>query len=197
MRRVFLLPIGSSGDVNPFLWIGRHLRERGHEVTVVASPYFAGQIESGGLRHVPIGTEDEYHQLIENPAIWHPTKGTPIVLGYAGEVTQRYFDLIQAEAKNDRPLLLAPATAFGARLAREKLGLPLVTVNLQPSIYRSAWDTACFGRGLEFLQRVPRPLRRAFFGFVDYAMDRRVSPGVARACREQGVPPPRNAFRDW
>lgn len=197
MKRIFLLPIGSSGDVNPFLWIGRHLRARGHAVSVIASPYFARSVLAAGLRHVPIGTEQEYHDLTADARIWHPTRGTPLVLRYAGEMTRRYFDLIQAEAGHDRPLLLAPATAFGARLARERLGLPLVTVNLQPSIYRSAWDTACFGRGLGFLQRIPRPLRRAFFQLVDHAMDHQVSPGVASACRAQGVPPPRNAFRDW
>ena len=197
MKRILLLPIGSSGDVNPFLWIGRHLRERGHEVAVVASPFFARHVAAAGLDHLPIGTEDEYHALTEDPVIWHPRRGTPLVLRYAGEVTGRYFDLIRAAAGSDRPLLLAPATAFGARLAREKLGLPLVTVNLQPGIYRSVHDTAHYGRGLEFLPRSPRWLKRAFFQLVDLRIGRAVSPGVARACHAQGVPAPRNAFREW
>jgi UDP:flavonoid glycosyltransferase YjiC (YdhE family) len=197
MKRVLLLPIGSSGDVNPFLWIGRHLHELGHEVTVIANPYFARHVIAAGLRHVPIGSEEEYHALTEDPAIWHPTAGTPLVLRYAGDVTKRYFDLIQSEAGNDRPLVLAPATGFGARLAREKLGLPLVSVNLQPSIYRSVHDTACFGRGFEFFGRLPRWAKHAFFSLVDWRINRELRPGISRACLEQGVKMPRNPFRDW
>lgn len=196
-RRVLLLPIGSSGDVNPFLWIGRILRKRGHDVTVIANPFFARHVAAAGLRLVPMGTEAEYHTLTEEPAIWHPTEGTPLVLGFAGDITKRYFDLIRTEAKDGHPLLIASATGFGARLAREKLGLPLVTVNLQPSIYRSVYDTAYFGRGFGFLQRIPRWAKRAFFKLADTRMNRAVAPGVERACREQGVPSPHNAFRDW
>ncbi|MGH8048803.1 MAG: glycosyltransferase [Chthoniobacterales bacterium] len=197
MSRFILLPIGSSGDVNPFLWTGRHLHERGHDVTVIANPYFARQVESAGLHHVPIGTEDEYHALTDDPKIWHPIAGTTVVLGYAGDITARYFDLIRQTAGNEKPILLAPCTAFGARLAREKLGLPLITVNLQPSIFRSIYETAYFGRGFEYLQTIPRWLKRVMFALIDLKMNRVVSPGVVRACREQGVQPPRNAFRDW
>ncbi len=196
-RRVILLPIGSSGDVNPFLWIGRHLRARGHEVTMIASPYFASSIATAGLNHVPIGTEQEYHDLTDNPAIWKNGQGTEVVLGYAGEVTQRYFDLIAATAGDDRPLILAPAPAFGARLAREKLRLPLVSVNLQPSLYRSVYETPYFGRGYGFLQAIPRWLKRAFNTLIDARMNRVIAPGVNRACRAAGLPSPRNVFRDW
>lgn len=196
-RRVLLLPIGSSGDVNPFLWIGRHLRERGHDVTVIANPYFARSIAAEGLRHVPFGTEQEYHDLTDNPEIWKVGRGTEVVLGYAGNVALRYFETIRSAADGDRPLLMAPAPGFGARLAREKLGLPLVTVNLQPSIYRSVYETAYFGRGYGYLQKIPRWSKRALFRLIDVKMNRGVEPGVLRACREAGAEPPRNAFRDW
>jgi UDP:flavonoid glycosyltransferase YjiC (YdhE family) len=72
-----------------------------------------------------------------------------------------------------------------------------VTVSLQPSLYRSIYDTAYFGRGYEYLQTIPRWAKRAFFKVIDWKMNHAIAPGVTRACREQGVPPPRNAFRDW
>jgi len=196
-RRALLLPIGSSGDVNPFVWMGRHLQERGYSVSVVANPYFARHVTTAGLDFIPLGTEEEYHALTNEAVIWHPRKGTPRVLGFAGEHTRRHFDLIASVAKDERPLLLAPSTAFGARLAREKLGLTLLTVNLQPSIYRSIHETPDFGRGLGFLQRIPRVFRKAFFALVDARMNQVVAPGVLRACRDAGVPAPRNVFRDW
>ncbi|MDD5199497.1 MAG: glycosyltransferase [Terrimicrobiaceae bacterium] len=198
MKRVLLLPIGSSGDVNPFLWIGRLLRARGHEVTVMANPVFGETIRALGLRHLPFGDEAEYHALLDHPDVWHPTKGPRIVLRYAGEVTARYSAAVMREVEaGGAPLILAPATAFGAMLARKKLGFPLVSVNLQPCVLLSVGDTPLLGQGFEWLQKLPTPLKRVFFGIMHARIDSAVGPGVRRACRTAGVRPPRNAFRDW
>jgi len=198
MRRVLLLPIGSSGDVNPFLWIGRQLHARGHEVTVVANPVFGETIRALGLRHLPFGDEAEFHALLDHPDVWHPLKGPPLVLRFAGDVTQRYFDLIAAEMRpDDPPLVLAPATAFGARLAREKFGFPLVSVHLQPCIFLTVGDTPLVGRAFHWLQKLPPWAKRGFFAFIRARIGAEVNPGVRRACRAVGIAPPKNAFRDW
>ncbi len=42
---IILTPIGSGGDVHPFVGVGRALRERGHDVTEVPRPG-AGQTET-------------------------------------------------------------------------------------------------------------------------------------------------------
>ncbi len=197
MRRVLLLPIGSSGDVNPFLWIGKILRARGHEVTVIANPVFAGSIRALGLRHVPFGDEAEYRALLDHPDVWHPLKGPPLVLRYAGDVTGRHHDLVAREIGADHPLVLAPATAFGARLAREQSGFPLLSVHLQPCVFLTVGDTALFAENLGWLQKSPAPLKRAFFGLIRARIGHEVNPGVRRACRAAGIPAPRNAFREW
>jgi len=201
MRRVWLLPIGSSGDVNPFLWIGRLLRARGHEVSVVANPVFGDTIRALGLRHVVFGDEAEYHDLLDHPDVWHPIKGPPLVLRYAGEVTQRYFELLArelaADPASESPLVLAPATAFGARLAREKFGFPLVSVHLQPCIFLSVGDTPLVGRAFGWLQQLPPWAKRAFFAFVRARIGAEVAPGVRRAGQATGLPVPANPFRDW
>jgi len=197
-RRILLLPIGSSGDVNPFLWIGRQLHARGHEVTVVANPVFGETIRALGLRHLPFGDEAEYHALLDHPDVWHPLKGPPLVLRFAGDVTQRYFDLIATEIRaDDPPLVLAPATAFGARLAREKFGFPLVSVHLQPCIFLTVGDTPLVSRLFGWLQKIPPWAKRAFFAFIRARIGAEVNPGVRQACRAVGIPPPKNAFREW
>ncbi|HEY8901905.1 MAG TPA: glycosyltransferase [Chthoniobacterales bacterium] len=197
-RRVLLLPIGSSGDVNPFLWLGRLLRARGHEVTVVANPVFADAIRALGLRHIPFGDETEFRSLLDHPDVWHPLKGPPLVLRFAGEVTGRHFDLIASEMRDgDQPLVLAPATAFGARLAREKFGFPLISVHLQPCIFLSVGDTPLVGRGLDWIRKLPSGLKRAVFALIRARIGREVNPGVRRACKVVGIPAPRNAFTEW
>ena len=197
MRRVLLLPIGSSGDVNPFLWLGRLLAARGHAVSVMANPVFGETVRRLGLRHVPFGDEAEYHALLDHPDVWHPIKGPPLVLRYAGEVTARYFDAIAAEIGDDPPLLVAPATAFGARLAREKFDLPLVSVHLQPCIFLTVGDTPFVTRGFGWLRRLPSWAKRAVFAAIHARIGLEVAPGVRRAARAAGVRAPRNPFRDW
>lgn len=197
-RPALLLPIGSSGDVNPFLWIGRLLHARGHAVSVVANPVFGETIRALGLRHIPFGDEAEYHALLDHPDVWHPIKGPPLVLRYAGDITARYFDLVAREVAGERPpLVLAPATAFGARLAREKFGFPLVSVHLQPCIFLSVGDTPLLGLGLAWLQKLPPFWKRAVFALIRARIGHEVNPGVRRACRAEGIPAPRNAFADW
>lgn len=53
--RLILVPLGSWGDVSPFLWLGKALAERGHEVRVVINPPFGARIAAEALR-IPLVT---------------------------------------------------------------------------------------------------------------------------------------------
>lgn len=197
-RRVLLLPIGSSGDVNPFLWIGRTLRDRGHDVSVAANPVFGDAVRGLDLRFVPFGDESEYYALLDHPDVWHPKKGPPLVLRYAGDITLRYYEMLIRElADGPRPLVLAPSTAFGARIAQRKLGFSLLTVNLQPCILLSVGDTPILGRRLAWIRSLPAFAKRVLFEFIRTRVGLEITPGVRLACRAAEVPPPRNAFREW
>jgi rhamnosyltransferase subunit B len=52
-------PIGSAGDVFPFLGIGRELHRRGARVAVLANPHFEGPVRRAGLDFIPFGTREE------------------------------------------------------------------------------------------------------------------------------------------
>lgn len=199
MRRIILTPIGSTGDVNPFLWIGGVLKDRGHPVSIVANPVYEPLARARGMAFTPIGEAADYDSVVQNPALWHPMRGTPFVLRMAGEATRPMFEAIVAaiDREAEPPLLISPSLAFGARLAHEKLGIPLVTVQLQPSACLSAHDLSTPAAGWGFLPRLPLALRRAMIALIRLRMDLEVSPGVRRACKWVGVSPPANAFRDW
>ncbi len=74
-----LLPLGSAGDVFPFLGIGAALQKRGHRVTVLTNPHFASFVADAGLTFVPISTEAEYLRATGNPDLWHPTRGFALI----------------------------------------------------------------------------------------------------------------------
>ena len=46
---MILLPFGSAGDVLPFVWLGRLLRERGHRVTIITSAPFDDFVRATGM----------------------------------------------------------------------------------------------------------------------------------------------------
>ena len=51
--KFLLLPVGSAGDVYPYVAIGSELKKRGHDITVVTNPHFEALIKAAGLRFRP------------------------------------------------------------------------------------------------------------------------------------------------
>ena len=52
--RLTLLSVGSTGDVRPYMLLGRELQSRGHHVTVAAFSRFRDMVESAGLAFHPL-----------------------------------------------------------------------------------------------------------------------------------------------
>ena len=48
---VFILTLGTRGDVQPYVALGKGLVEAGHTVTVCTSSSFEGFIEEDGLQY--------------------------------------------------------------------------------------------------------------------------------------------------
>jgi rhamnosyltransferase subunit B len=198
MAHIALLPFGSAGDVFPFLWLGRLLKAHGHRVTMITACLFEGAVRAAGLEVIPLGTPEDFDRLIGDPRIWKLYQGTKMVFEFAGESTETFLQPIeQRHSTADAfDLLLAPCTAFGARLARESMGIPLINVHLQPAVMISAHETPILFPGMEHLQKLPLWLRRWLIRLPNPA-DRFAGPAVARACAKRGVPPPKSLWWDW
>src|SRR5882757_290260 len=161
---VVLIPFGSAGDVLPFVWLGRLLRERGHRVTIITAVVFDDFVRATGMDFVGIGTHAEFDDILKNPDVWTGVRGPEIILKMAGDSDAQQLDAICAALPNlENAVLIAPGTAFGARLAREKLGIPLINVNLQPVCYVSVFETPILGPHLAWVSRMPRWLKRILF----------------------------------
>ena len=194
---VILAPIGSAGDVLPFVWLGRVLRERGHRVTLITAVVFEDVVRATGLDFVGLGSEEGFDEVLRNPDVWHGWRGPEIIFRHLGESTQLLYDAIGRTVTPGRStLLVAPGTAFGARLAREKLGLPLISVQLQPVCYLSMYETPQLSPPLGWVSRMPRWFKRILFRLPN-PMDRGAGPGVRAACAAEGIAPPRRLYSDW
>ena len=126
-----LFPLGSTGDVLPFVGLGRALRARGHAVTVATNPHFAPLIARAQLDFAPIGSEDEYTALCDSPRSMDRRHGFRFVMDWASRLMAPMVELCAAHRSS---LVVAHPLAFGARLADEQLGLRAATMVLSPAI---------------------------------------------------------------
>jgi UDP:flavonoid glycosyltransferase YjiC (YdhE family) len=154
VMHVVLLPFGSAGDVFPFLWLGRQLKAHGHEVTVIVASVFEEIVRKAGLEVVTVGTQADFDRFIKDPRVWKLYQGTKMVFELAAESTGLIYEQIDfLIKKGQRPdLLMAACTVFGARLAREKHGIPLVTVHVQPAVMISAYEMPVLLPGMQHLR---------------------------------------------
>jgi rhamnosyltransferase subunit B len=177
-RKFVLVPVGSSGDIHPFVWLGKGLVSLGHEVVVIVHRPFDRTMEDAGLRTIAYGTQDEYEAVIRHPDLWHPRRGFALIATMASRWYPEIVPRIQTEMAPGRTLLVGAGIAFGARIAAEAFQVPLVTVQLQPVAFMSATDPPLIGAGFEWFMRAPRWVRRVLYRLGDLNSDRFVAPGI-------------------
>jgi UDP:flavonoid glycosyltransferase YjiC (YdhE family) len=197
MSLFVLAPFGSAGDVNPFIWMGRALRARGHEVWLLCAPSFAEGARKAGLNVRVVGTEAEERAILENQDIWSGNKGHQVVFHWVAEAMEAYEKAI-LEIVGDRcdVAMVAGSVSMGPRLVRETRGIPLITAHVQPSCFISVHDTALYFWWMEWFRHMPRWFKRLFFSLPS-PMDKIVMPKLRALCEARGLPPPRTMFGDW
>ena len=52
--KITMLTIGSTGDVRPYVLLGRELKARGHDITIAAFSGFEKLIAENGLKYYPL-----------------------------------------------------------------------------------------------------------------------------------------------
>jgi rhamnosyltransferase subunit B len=140
MAEFLLMPFGSAGDVFPFIGLGKHLARRGHAVKLVANGYFRPHAKAAGLPFIEMWSKDAYLAALNNPDIWHPTRGFSAVVGHTdmpAVVEDQHQLIIEHFLRNPNIVVVAGSLAFGARIARETHGIRMATIHLSPSVILS------------------------------------------------------------
>ena len=196
--QVIVIGLGSAGDVHPNVGLALALRERGHEVLLAAPSVFQSLGEHAGLEFAAILSDDEYHAAIRDPNLWHPFRSLSVVARRLILPTLRpVYQIIEKHWEPGRTVIAAPGFAFGARIAQEKLGVPLATVHLQPIMFRSAIQPGCFGFP-DILGHLLRPLRRLYLRATDqFLIDPLVADETNSFRLELRLPPVRRLFNGW
>jgi rhamnosyltransferase subunit B len=196
--RVMLIPIGSTGDVYPLVGLGVALRERGNEVEVIANSYFRPAIERAGLPFVELGTDEDMRRGLEDPDLWDRRKGFLVLGRTILPLMRPLYEIIARRYVPGETVVVASSLALSARLAQEKLGAPLVTVHLQPTAFRSAYETPALLPWVFSHHRLRLPWKRFLDWLIDVLLLDPVFAGEINALRgELGLPPVRRALFQW
>ena len=107
------------------------------------------------------------------------------------------YEVIAERHERDGCVVVAPATALGARIAQEKLSVPLIGMNVETNIFRSAYELR--GRTVPALFRPLMPLfRRPMMDIVDrWFLDPQLMPRLNDFRTKLGLPPVARVMRDW
>lgn len=189
--RVLLVTIGTAGDLLPFIALGKALRARGHHVIVLGNGYFQEVAEKEALDFVPVCSAAEHIQRAHQRNHWDLrrsfTEGGRNLL----EDMPRTYEAVAAHYIPGETVVAAAGLMFGARIAQEKLGLPLATVHLYPLCFRSAHDRVVWPRWL------PLVLRRALFRLIDREIDRRFGVEINAFRSRLGLLPASRILSAW
>ncbi|MDB5292976.1 MAG: hypothetical protein JWL69_4217 [Phycisphaerales bacterium] len=194
---VLLVPIGSHGDVHPFVGLGIALRARGHRVRVIVNPHFGPLVEQAGLELIPLGTADYYRQMLKNPDIWKPIKGPRTVFRSLADLNRPVYKAVAANNIPGETVMATSTLALGARVAQDKLGIPTATVHLQPAVFRSTIRPPTM-QGMLTGPRVPAWMIALQWKVIDtVVIDRTIAPPLNALRKELGLPPVKGIFRQY
>lgn len=175
---ILLATVGSTGDVHPFIALAQGLKERGLRPQLIANDHFRDLITGQGIDFIPMGTEAQYRQTVENLDLWHPSKGFQVLVDHSiGPYVKPLYDIISQFDPGDT-VVVAAGVLYGARIAHEKRGFRWITVHLQPALFRTAYDTPPMGSAV-FPTWLSPGSKRFLFRLMDrFVIDRAIGAKV-------------------
>lgn len=185
---------GSYGDLNPCLGIALRLRDRGHQVSFLTSAYFEPLLSRYRFELVPTLSREEHLRITTNADFAHPFRTFRYLMRetFLGPM-RREFAAIQERHEPGRTVVLMLGPGLGARIAHDRLGVPLATLVLYPQLLRSIHDQY----GLMGNRMLPRFARRLLRSAFDRRVDTIVGSETNRFRQELGLPAVERHFQDW
>lgn len=132
---IFINTLGTRGDVQPYVALGKGLKAAGHEVTVCTSASFEAFITDNGLRYGYM--TDDFMKLIDSDAgreamenttnLWESIKTYRSLMKEAGPLQRQMLSDSWAAAQQANPdLIIFHPKAYGGPHFAEKMGIPVI-----------------------------------------------------------------------
>lgn len=145
--KIVLATAGTAGDLNPFIAIALELQARGLQPLIAAQKEFQETVVDAGVGFHILrpGVEDVRAELgLDAPEIVQRARRGSTGLEFAVRriampfLRRGFQDMM--DATTDADLVVTHTSAFAARLAAEKRGLPWISTALSPFTFMSAYD---------------------------------------------------------
>ena len=133
--KILILTYGSRGDVQPFVALGKGLKESGHDVTLATSVRFQSFVEDNNLRYgfmnddmLSILDTDQGKSILENTSnIFQTVRQTFKMMGQVGPMQRSLLSESWTVAQNTDPdLIIFHPKAYAAPHIGEKLDVPVI-----------------------------------------------------------------------
>jgi len=188
--RVLLVAYGTPGNFLPMLGWAQTLRCRGHEVLLLGNQPARPFADREGFPFVDCDTP-----LLAGPAWAARPKSRLGLARYFKtaclDLVRRVYETIAQTRRPGQTVVAAQGWLFGARLAQERLDIPLATVHLQPLMFGSLREPGVLPGPLGIFSRWL--LQRLITGSFDVWFGRALN----RYRRELGLPPIHGILRHW
>lgn len=144
MAQILFTPIGTLGDLHPYLAIATHLMQRGHRPIIATMEAYREKVESAGLSFHSVGPHFRPDDREKLEYLLHPTRGTArlfrdFIVPYMEEA---FGDILPAMEKAD--LYISHPLSFSGIAAARKAGTPWVSSVLAPISMMSVHDRGVF-----------------------------------------------------
>ncbi len=190
---------GSRGDVNPMIAIGAELRKRGFDVVISISQPYAEIAEAAGLQTEVLISEEQFHEMVGDAAVWKTVRGARRVLRAMSETfLDSHHDVIRKHHRPGETVLVAHPLDCASRVFRDaNPGTPLATVHLQPVLLRTPNDPPRVTPWPIEPSGPPWLVKAGYFLADHLGLDPVIRPAVNRSRAEYGLPSIRRILNDW
>ena len=187
--RVLITTTGSTGDLVPFLALGRRLLDDGHDVHIAAQDEHAERCEGAGVPFASIGVTDQVYERIRElmPQILAERnfiKEERLVIEQTVEIQRFALPALRALAR-EADLVVHSALAIGGAVAARSEGVPDVSVtHTWPPERTRAYTPSNINRG--------RVLNGLAWSLARRAVGRATDPPLNAVVTAAGLAPWRN-----
>ena len=130
---VTILAAGTRGDIQPFVALGRGLRDAGYDVTLAANSEFRALVHEYGVPFRALGAD--WLKLADTEegreALHHPLTGSKRMRELSQPMVRRMLDDAWAAAQDTDAIVYHPKTMAGPHLS-ERLGVPAFVASAVP-----------------------------------------------------------------
>jgi rhamnosyltransferase subunit B len=163
--KVIIYALGTSGDINPMVGIGKLMKDRGYSVILLTSNYFKELIEASGFEFVSVGTEEEYLRG-NQPSAWEVKNAADNFIYYHAPAFLPAYQYIEQLQQKENVVLLSIGEQNGAVTAAIKHGIPYIKFAVSPNLIFSAEKPPaplCW----QLPKKIPKFIQRIIVKYVD------------------------------